>query len=252
MKVPVKMLLAAVFVGAAVFGAGAQTMSVQQDGSVVFINSQNKVTTKLNNSQGNLYLGYGINGGTTIGHFFAYGAEIDGTIYGRTLSLSSNLYVTGIKSFIHPHPTDDSKIIKYIAIESGEALTLACGTAKTVNGEATVALPEHFSLCTSKDAPVTVILTPEGAPVLLYTKQKSKEKIVVAMKKSDLTAFGDVEFAFQVTGVRDGFENQDVIVDLEKLYAPKQDNGTVKNDVQKRIDALNEKTKAILQKERDK
>ncbi|MCL2722679.1 MAG: hypothetical protein FWD47_15225, partial [Treponema sp.] len=83
-----------------------------------------------------------------------------------------------VKHFIHPHPTDNSKLIRYISIESGEALTLARGTAKTINGQAIIELPEHFSLVTSKDAPITVILTPEGAPVLLYTKQKNREKVV--------------------------------------------------------------------------
>jgi hypothetical protein len=51
-----------------------------------------------------------------------------------------NLNVYGTKNFVHPHPTDTTKVIKYIAIESGEALTLARGTATTVNGQAIVTL----------------------------------------------------------------------------------------------------------------
>jgi len=249
MNVPITKLAAVVCaVGVMSFGAAAQTMSIQQ-GGLILLASQYGVTTMLNDSHGDLNLDF-YGSGNLYGWIYTKRIIVNGTIYSTDARISGNLYVTGVKSFIHPHPTDDSKVIKYIAIESGEALTLARGTAKTVNGEATVALPEHFSLSTSKDVPVTVILTPEGAPVLLYTKQKNKEKIVIAMKKSDYTAFGDVEFAFQVTGVRDGFEKQDIIVDVEKLYAPEQ--GKANNEVQKRIDVLNEKTKAITQRKSEK
>jgi hypothetical protein len=134
-------------------------------------------------------------------------------VYGLT-TLYGDLNVYGTKNFVHPHPTDTTKVIKYIAIESGEALTLARGTASTVNGQAIVTLPEHFKLVTSTDAPVTVILTPEEAPVLLYTKEKSKDQIVIGMKDSDFYEFGDVTFSFQVTGVRDGFEDEKVIVNI--------------------------------------
>jgi hypothetical protein len=71
------------------------------------------------------------------------------------------LNVYGTKNFIHPHPTDTTKVIKYVAIESGEVLTLARGTAITSNGTAQITLPEHFSLVTSDSFPVTVIVTPE-------------------------------------------------------------------------------------------
>jgi len=149
-------------------------------------------------------------GWLTCGRAFVYGSS---WIFGDTW-LYGDLNVYGAKNFVHPHPTDTTKVIKYVAIESGEALTLARGTASTVNGQAIIILPEHFKLVTSTDAPVTVILTPEEAPVLFYTKEKSKEQIVIGMKDSDYYEFGDVSFAFQVTGVRDGFEDEDVIVDI--------------------------------------
>jgi len=179
---------------------------------------------------------HGGNASSQRGYLYAYSPIV---AYSDTY-ISGSLYLSGNKHFIHPHPTNDSKLIKYIAIESGEALTLARGTARTVNGQATIELPEHFSLVTSKDAPITVILTPEGAPVLLYTKQKSREKVVVAMKPSDFSEFKDVEFSFQVTGVRDGFEKQEVIVDEDKL----ESSTNIRDDVQKRIDAYTERVKA--------
>jgi len=156
---------------------------------------------------------------------------------GDWFHIYGDLYVFGTKNFVHPHPTDTMKVIKYIAIESGEALTLARGTATTVNGQAIVTLPEHFKLVTSSDAPVTVILTPEEAPVVLYTKEKSREQIVIGMKDCDFNEFGDVPFAFQVTGVRDGFEDEEVIVDI----AEKAENDNISA---KRAD-YNEKVRKV-------
>lgn len=126
-----------------------------------------------------------------------------------------NVY-NGTKNFIQLHPTDSTKAIKYIAIEAGEALTLARGTATTYQGVSEITLPEPFSLVTSDSAPLTVLLTPEKVPALLFTQEKSKSKIIVAMKKSDYIEFGDAVFAWQVTGVRNGYENEKIIVDIDK------------------------------------
>jgi hypothetical protein len=158
---------------------------------------------------------------------------------------NGGLYVAGVKSFIHPHPTDESKLIRYIAIESGEALTVARGVAKTVGGEVIIELPEHFSMVTSQEAPITVIVTPEGAPVLLYVREKSREKIVVAMREPDFVEFRDVEFSYQVTGVRDGFEKIEVVVDEDKL----DPRDSVRRDVQGRIDAYGERVRTRMDRQ---
>ncbi len=170
-------------------------------------------------------------------------------VFNRDVSISGALQVYGTKNFIQLHPTDDNKAVRYICIESGEALTVARGTATTLSGIAEITLPEHFALVTSNLAPLTVLLTPEKVPVLLYTKDKTKEKVIVAMKKSDFDEFGDATFAWQITGVRDGFENQKVILDLDK-------NGNTIDDetvspkrakMNERIEKLMEKQKAAIQ-----
>jgi hypothetical protein len=174
-----------------------------------------------------------------------------GSYINGSLDVYGSLNVYGSKNFIHPHPTDDTKVVRYIATESSEALTLTRGTAKTVNGEVTIKLPEHFSLVTSNNAPITVIVTPKGAPVLLYTKEESKNQIVVAMKKSDFTEFRDVEFAYQVTGVRDGFENQDVIIDAKVLYSPDFKDNWENTEVGKKIKVHSERIRAWQEKEKE-
>jgi hypothetical protein len=231
MKTRVKVLLAAVFCGGMIFGAVGQ-IQVNQYGDIEFRSHANPYGNTYH--YGDLQVSGGIGGNN-------YGWMVANRLY-----LNGNLNVYGSKNFIHPHPTDESKVIKYVAVESGEAVTLARGIAKTVNGEATVTLPEHFSLVTSKEALITVILTPEGVPVLLYTKQKSKDKIVVAMKKSEFETFSDVVFAFQVTGVRDGFEKQEVIISEDQLYSQTDKSGWENTEVGKKIKAHTERANVKL------
>ena len=52
--------------------------------------------------------------------------------------------------------------------------------------------------------------------------------------------FRDVEFSFQVTGVRDGFEDEEVIVDI----AEKDDQ----KNISKKRAAYNERVKTIAEK----
>jgi hypothetical protein len=179
--------------------------------------------------------------GSTYGWLYTNAINCYGwsTIIGNT-TIYGSLLVYGSKNFVHPHPTDSTKQIKYIAIESGEALTLARGTSKTVNGQASITLPEHFSLVTSADAPISVLVTPKKVPALLYTKEESKERIVIAMKESDFFEYNDVEFSFQVTGVRDGFEDEEIIVDISN-------KGGEENISEKRA-AYNEKVNNIVDK----
>jgi hypothetical protein len=130
------------------------------------------------------------------------------------LSVWGDLNVSGTKNFVQPHPTDETKKIVYVAAEAGEALTMARGISKTENGQATVHLPDHFALVTSEDVPLTVQLTVEGAPALVYVVSKSRQTIEVKMKDSDFSEFKDVTFDYFVQGVRDGFEDHVAIQDV--------------------------------------
>jgi hypothetical protein len=242
MKIWVKVFLMAFLLSGVVFTARSQ----------IDINSNNRVTIRHHYDAPKFTINYGdlkLDGGSIgglYGWLWGNTAIVERWVtagwgietYGNAI-ISGDLNVMGNKHFFHPHPTDESKFIKYTALESSEALTITRGNSKTVNGQAIIVLPEHFSLVTSKDAPTTVILTPEGAPALLYTVRKSTKEIVVAMKPADFKKFKDVEFSFQVTGVRDGFENSETIVSEDKLSSPV----TMRNDVQRRIDAYVKKGK---------
>ena len=241
MKTRFKMLVTAVLVVGVVFGAVGQQINL------------NAPNIRLGVDAGNINLQPIVPvPGVIIGYSAivnAFGIALNGSninlnpVSGSRTTNNGNLHVTlqltsGLpKAFVHPHPTDTSKLIRYVAIESAEALTLARGTTKTINGEAIITLPEHFAMVTSKDEPLTIHLTPKGAPVLLYVKKESNEQIVVAMRQSDFSEFRDVEFSFQVTGVRDGFEKMDTMVKIDELSKPLP----MRDDVQKGIEAMNDR-----------
>jgi hypothetical protein len=239
MKTRVKAFVAMILVSGVVFSAVSR-IYVTPNGSIELLNPAPNNWPNSVMIYGNLWLA---NSNTTpsslAGDLLAFG----NILTYRNVHAVGNVYGAA-KHFVHPHPTDDTKVIRYTAMESGDALTIVRGTAKTVNGEATIKLPEHFSLVTSAMEPVTVILTPVGAPALLYTKLASKDEIVVAVGNE----FRDVEFAYQVTGIRDGFENQTVIVDETKLGT----ETSVREDVQERIDAYNERVQARQEEMRNR
>ena len=185
-------------------------------------NGQGSLTCSGINNQGSLTcsgdminnLGMLLNWGT-FGCFGEAGFSNGLTVYG------------GTKNFLHPHPTDTTKAIKYICIEAGESMTMVRGVSKTSGGSVEISLPEHFGLVTSAAVPVTVLITPEDAPVLLYTAKKTKESIIVVMKPADFKEFGDAQFAWQVSGARDGYENEEIIVDAESYLSGKSRAGIV-------------------------
>lgn len=163
-----------------------------------------------------------------------------------------DLRVYGSKYFVHPHPLDTTKVIKYISVESGEALTLLRGTASTRNGEVRITFPEHFSLVTSNTAPLTTLLTPKKAPVLLYVAKETNASIIVKMKSSDYDELGDVEFSYQVTGVRDGFEDSDVIVDIDETGKDESNISLKREEYNEKVKKIENKMKDISKKEREK
>lgn len=227
MKLNLKAVCASVAFCGVLFSAGAQInlLSDVYLGNALFSNS-------INNT--GLFYNWG--------QFYSWGQA----------SFYNGLSVySGTKNFIHPHPTDTTKAIKYICIEAGESMTMVRGVSKTNGGSVEISLPEHFGLVTSTSVPLTVIITPEGAPVLLYTSKKTKEMITVAMKPADFKEFGDVQFAWQVSGTRDGYENEEIIVDTESFISGKPSSGKVsekREKMNKWAEKLVAKQKVMLEK----
>jgi len=128
---------------------------------------------------------------------------------GLALETDGPLHVDGLitstvgKAFVHPHPTDPSLEIAYLAIEGPEANTLFRGTASLVNGEARIVPDETWRWVTAANASVTTFVTPRG-PANVWVEFESRDLIV-------LRGTADVEVNYFVMGVRDGFIDRQVI-----------------------------------------
>lgn len=116
------------------------------------------------------------------------------------LMISGNLDVTGAKRFVMADPAEPGVVLHFVALEGPEAGTYYRTTARLVDGEAVIELPESFRRAT-EPAGLTVQLTPIGGWSRLYVSSKSIERLVVRSADGDR----EIEFDILVHGVRKGF-----------------------------------------------
>ncbi len=112
---------------------------------------------------------------------------------------------TGAKYFVHPHPTDASKEVRFVSLEGNESGTYFRGKSHLIDGEAVIAVPEDFQLVTGEEG-LTVQVTAVGAPALLWVESYDLDRVVVKGN-------ADVEFHYTVNGVRRGFSSLATIRD---------------------------------------
>jgi hypothetical protein len=157
-------------------------------------------------------LGFGVlgNAGTGAG---VGGTFIDssGTIL-RSGYLANNTYAvfaagdlaaTGVKSFVDPHPTDATKVVRFVALEGPEVGTYFRGRGRFVRGHATIDVPEAFRIASEEEG-ITVHLTPIGGLAMVAVTGQSLDRI-------EAQASRDVEFSYVVYGIRRGYKDFDPI-----------------------------------------
>ena len=105
-----------------------------------------------------------------------------------------NYLATGTKSFADPHPTDSSKIIKYISLEGAESGTYFRGKGKFERGVARIAVPEDFRLVTDEEG-LTVQITPIGGMASVGVMKADLNEVVVLSSRN-------LEFYYLVNGIR--------------------------------------------------
>src|SRR5207253_5044960 len=105
----------------------------------------------------------GFNGGTTP----PYGVYSQGAFA-----------ATGTKNFVEPHPTDASKVIRYVSLEGPEAGTYFRGRGKFQNGFAAIEVPEDFRLVTDAEG-LSIQVTPIGGMAMVSVVRIGLDGIVV-------------------------------------------------------------------------
>lgn len=122
---------------------------------------------------------------------------------------------TGAKYFVHPHPHDPSKEIRFISLEGNESGTYFRGSAQLANGRAVIDVPEEFRLV-SEPVGITTQLTAKGPNAGLWVESESLAQIVVRGN-------GDASFNYFVNGVRRGFGSYEPMHE-NQAFVPKVRN----------------------------
>ena len=107
---------------------------------------------------------------------------------------------TGAKSFIDPHPTDPSKVIRYIALEGPEPGTYFRGKGRFQRGMARIPVPEDFRMVTDEEG-LTVQITPIGPMATFSVLKADLNEIVVQASRN-------VEFYYLVNGIRRTYKHR--------------------------------------------
>jgi hypothetical protein len=129
----------------------------------------------------------------------AFGTATDSTGAPWGVFAMGNLGAMGTKHFVEPHPSDPAKVILYSSLEGREVGTYFRGTARVVNHEAVIKVPEDFRIVTD-DEGLTVQLTPVGDLATLAVVSQDLNQVVVKASK-------DVTFHYLVQGVRRAFKD---------------------------------------------
>lgn len=132
-------------------------------------------------------------------------AKVDGTF-----RVGGDLKVSGVKNFVQTvsTPSGDKDVV-YTSVESGTPRTETSDVVKMTDGVAVVELPDHFSMVTSSDEPLTVQVTPYAErQVHPQVTDRSTERMVV---KDFSDGPDEYEFGYTVKGIRTGYEDQDVV-----------------------------------------
>lgn len=112
---------------------------------------------------------------------------------------------TGTKAFIEPHPTDPTKMIKYVSLEGNEVGTYFRGKGRFERGVATIEVPEDFRMVTHEDG-LSIQVTPIGEMATVAVARIGLDRIVVRGSRN-------VEFFYTVNGVRKAYPTWNPIWD---------------------------------------
>ena len=148
----------------------------------------------------------------------AYLAFRDGALATWAFYGEGNLGTTGTKSFVDPHPTDPSKVIRYVSLEGPEAGTYFRGRGRFQNGLARIAVPEDFRLVTDAEG-LTVNVTPIGELATVAVVRMGLDEIVVKSSRN-------VEFSYMVNGVRKT-HNRFTPIESGTQFVPARDDATM-------------------------
>lgn len=172
-------------------------VSKAEDGTAILGAAAGSGTTKAIEGRASSSSGYGL--------YTPDNAKVDGTI-----EVGGDIQVSGVKNFVETVSTEvGPKQVKYTSIESGEPQTEHSDISQMKAGVSRIELPDHFAMVTSENKRLIVQVTPySDQKVHPQVTDRSTDRIVV---KDFSDGPDEYTFAYTVKGVRQGFEDQDVV-----------------------------------------
>jgi hypothetical protein len=125
----------------------------------------------------------------------------------------------GAKFFVEPHPTDASKVIRYISLEGPEPGTYFRGRGKFERGMARIRVPEDFRMVTDAEG-LTVQITPIGGMASVGVLRVDLNEIVVQSSRN-------LEFYYLVNGIRRTHKHLTTPIGEGNEYMPRSADATM-------------------------
>ena len=130
--------------------------------------------------------------------------------------LDQSIVFADVKNFKMPSPSEQGKEIWYATLEGPEAAAYLWGTARLVNGEATILLPQHYVDVASPKG-LTIQLTPLSSDSRgLAVIKKSLDGVVI---KEMFSGKNNYDFDYLIIAVRKGYEDYQVLRPASKYGA---------------------------------
>ncbi|HMQ21848.1 MAG TPA: hypothetical protein PKE00_05120, partial [Planctomycetota bacterium] len=179
-----------------VSAAGDQALRISAGGhEAIYVTTSGKDAIRVDsNGDTGIYAESG-----THGVYGKAGSAVHSGIYS-----SGRFTATGTKNFVHPHPDDPSKMLRFTCLEGNEAGTYFRGRARLVDGRALIAIPDAWR-CVTAQGGISVQVTPVKSFAQIAVFEATRERI-------EVRGTADCEFFYTVQGVREGFEDEEVVV----------------------------------------
>lgn len=127
--------------------------------------------------------------------------------------VGTSIAAIGNTSFVEPHPTDASKMIRYTSLEGNEAGTYFRGRGKFQNGLAVIDVPEDFRIVTDAEG-LSVQVTPIGQMATVAVESIGLDRIVMRGSRN-------VEFFYLVNGIRSAYKHSAPIAENQRMFVPR-------------------------------
>jgi hypothetical protein len=127
--------------------------------------------------------------------------------------VGTSVAAIGNTSFVEPHPSDPSVMLRYTSLHGNESGTYFRGRGKFQNGLAVIEVPEDFRIVTDPEN-LTVQITPIGGMATVGVLKMDLARIIAQSSR-------DLEFSYLVQGVRSAYKDSRPVARILKMLVPR-------------------------------